>query len=513
MAGGNLSPRQKMINLMYLVFIAMLALNMSKKVLSSFGFMKEKLAESNVRTAEANNSVIESLAKKSVESPEKYRESYQSSLAIKQKSEDFFEYLSGIKSKLTEKVKDPSDYETMDSSEPGDAYFFGKDEKFSKEGQEFVDRINGYKDFVLSKLSSDKYADLRNQVSKRFSTEKQKVKDGKKLIPWLESRYKGFPLITTLTNLEQIQTDIRTTESDIYNTFLGTKLIEDASLSHYQGIVALEKSAYFSGETVKGKIVMGKYDPSFKPTKFESNVGGKVESGQVNLSFRAGNPGSHPIKGKFVFKQKDGADIEVPFSSEYTVITEPNSAVISADKMNVVYRGLDNPISISVPGVGDSNVKASAPGLRKVGKGKYIMNPSSGTKVTINVSAKLSSGKTINTPMEFRIMDIPAPRGSIRKQTGNISMPKASLAKATVGVILPDFVFDLTLRTTSFKVKVPGQATVIVNGSRMNAKASSAIAKARRGDMVNIFDIKSKLVGSASGYRIKKASPVIVEIK
>jgi hypothetical protein len=92
-------------------------------------------------------------------------------------------------------------------------------------------------------------------------------------------------------------------------------------------------------------------------------------------------------------------------------------------------------------------------------------------------------------------------------------MPKASLGKASVGVILPDFVFDLTLRTTSFSIKVPGQATVKVNGARMNSKAQSAIARAKRGDVVSIFDIKSTLVGSGAGYRIKPASPVLVEIK
>ncbi len=513
MAGGNLSARQKMINLMYLVFIAMLALNMSKKVLTSFGFMKERLAESNVRVDDANKGVIESLAKKAVDSPERYRDSYTKAKLIKDESDSFFNFLDGVQSKLTEKIDDPTDYESMDSEEAGDAFFFARDNKPSKQGQEFLDRIKNYSALMISKLDDEKYAELISQIENRFATKDQTIKDGKIKIPWLESRYKGFPLVTTLTNIEQIQADIRTTESDIYNTFLGTKLIEDASLRNYEGIVALNKSAYFSGETVTGKIVMGKYDASFVPDNFESNVGGKVESGQVDLNFRAGRPGTHPIKGKFIFKQKDGEDIEVKFDSEYTVITEPSSAVISADKMNVVYRGLDNPISISVPGVGDSNVKATAPGLKKTGKGKYMMNPTSGNSVTINVSAKLSSGKTIKTPMEFRIMDIPAPRGAIRKQTGNVDMPKASLGKATVGVILPDFVFDLTLRTTSFKLKVPGQATVLVNGARMNAKAKSAIAKAKRGDMVNIFDIKSSLVGSASGYRIKKASPVMIEIK
>jgi hypothetical protein len=142
-----------------------------------------------------------------------------------------------------------------------------------------------------------------------------------------------------------------------------------------------------------------------------------------------------------------------------------------------------------------------------------MLKPKQGKEVTITATGTMSDGKKVSSSKKFRIMDIPAPRGAIRKQTGNISMPKASLARATIGVILPDFVFDLTLRTTSFSVKVPGQATVKVVGGRMDKKAQGAIARAKRGDMVNIFDIKSTLVGSAAGYRIKKASPVIVEIK
>jgi gliding motility-associated protein GldM len=242
-------------------------------------------------------------------------------------------------------------------------------------------------------------------------------------------------------------------------------------------------------------------------------VGGTVRAGQADLSFRAGNPGTHPIKGSFVFKQKDGKSIEVPFESEYTVITEPSQAVISADKMNVVYRGLDNPLSISVPGVGDNNLSVSAPGLSKIGNGQYMINPTAGTDVNINVSAKLSSGKTVNTSKVFRIKDVPAPQGAVRQQTGNVGMPKESLQNASIGVVLSDFVFDLTFAVSGFSIKVPGEATIVVSGPRMDSRAQAAIAKAKRGDIISIFDIKSSIVGQGSGLKIKNASPVLVEIK
>jgi gliding motility-associated protein GldM len=257
---------------------------------------------------------------------------------------------------------------------------------------------------------------------------------------------------------------------------------------------------------------LGKYDSSLNIDNYTSNVGGTKEAGQVTLSFGAGSAGTHPIKGSFTLNKKMVL-VTLPFESEYTVITEPNQAVISADKMNVVYRGLDNPLSISVPGVGDNNLNVSAPGLRKISNGQYMINPTSGTEVTINVSAKLSSGRNINTPKTFRIKDVPAPMGAIRGQTGNVGMPKESLSGASVGVVLQDFVFDLTFQVTGFSIKVPGEATIVVAGARMNDRAQAAINKAKRGDIVSIFDIKSSIVGQGSGLKIKVASPVLVEIK
>jgi len=109
------------------------------------------------------------------------------------------------------------------------------------------------------------------------------------------------------------------------------------------------------------------------------------------------------------------------------------------------------------------------------------------------------------------IKDIPAPVAAVRGEYGMIKMPKSTLQKATISSMLPDFVFDLKLNTNGFSVKVPGQPTVIVKGNKFDASAIRVLNKARRGDVVIIFDIKQKLVGN-SGYYLKNASPVNVEI-
>src|SRR5690606_5609894 len=187
-------------------------------------------------------------------------------------------------------------------------------------------------------------------------------------------------------------------------------------------------------------------------------------------------------------------------------------ATISADKMNVVYRGVDNPMTISFAGVSDNNVSASAPGLNKLsGSGKYVMRPTSGKDVTINVTGTLPDGSKVSDKSTFRIKDIPKPSGTIAGQADNVSLPKSNVEIATVNAKLFDFDFDLDINVTSFKIKVPGQPTVTVNGNKMNDQARSALRKASRGDGVQIFEIKSEIKGNSS-IKLLPASPVFIEI-
>jgi len=509
MASGKLSPRQKMINIMYLVFISMIAMQMSKEVLSAFGYMNEKLAENNITATLKNNATLENLATKASEQPEKYNELYAKAKTVDELSSKFNGYLEEKKQFFLEEQDDVKDYESMDKTSTVDEYFFNGD-VFTTEGQEFLNNVNGYRDAII-KIVGEKSGSAAT-IKNRFDTSDQDTDDGKQ--PWLKNRYEGFPLISTVTNLTSMQTDIRTTQSEIFGTLLGGQLESDVSMSNYKTILIPEKSAFFQGENFKGKIVLGRYDSSLIPS--EVVVNGKkittIENGGAVLDFPAGTVGEREIKGKFVFIE-NGKPVEIEISSSYAVIPKPNSAVISADKMNVVYRGVPNPMTISIPGIPDNLVNASGAGLAKSsGIGKYTMTPSSGREVKINVTGKLPNGQSISSSQDFRIKDIPSPQGTIRKQAGYVKMPRASLEKSTVDAELPDFDFDLVLNTSGFTIKVPGQSAVVVSGNKMNDSAQKAIGRAKRGDVVTIFDIKSSLSGNSS-YKIKDASAVSIEIQ
>lgn len=508
MASGKLSPRQKMINLMYLIFIAMLAMTMSKQVLSAFGYMNEKLTTNNITASSKNDAILKNLETKAQEQPEKYASLYESAKKVDALSKNFYDYLETKKIFFIKTVDDPKDYESMDNANFVNEYFFSGD-GYTKEGQDFLNQVNGYRNGIIAIIGESN--PLSTTIRSRFDTSDQKTEEGKQ--KWLKNRYEGFPLISTITNFTAMQNDIKTTESEIFGKLLGGQLESDVSMSNYQTILIPDKSAFFQGENFTGKIVLGRYDASLVPSEVVIN-GQKItaiKDGQAVLNLPAGAVGERELRGKFVFME-NGKPVEIPIDGKYQVIPKPNSAVISADKMNVVYRGVPNPMTISIPGVADNLVNASAQGLSKVGTGKYVLTPGSGRTVQINVSGKLADGKPITSSQEFRIKDIPSPAGTIRKQSGYVKMPKSSLQNSTVGAELPDFDFDLNLSTSGFTIKVPGQSAVVVRGDKMDIAAQRAIDKAKRGDVVTIFDIKSSIIGNTT-YNMKPASAVSIEIQ
>jgi gliding motility-associated protein GldM len=160
----------------------------------------------------------------------------------------------------------------------------------------------------------------------------------------------------------------------------------------------------------------------------------------------------------------------------------------------VVYRGVENPITVTFPGVASNNVTASASGMSGGSNGKYILRPSSGTEVIITASAKLPDGSTVSDKKAFRIKGLPNPTGKIRGETAATGQT-SNLEVSTVSAELEDFDFPVSVSVTEFTIKVPGEATIKVSGNRMDGRAKAAIRKAKRGDVVVISNIKATFTG------------------
>jgi gliding motility-associated protein GldM len=262
MAGGKLTPRQKMINLMYLVFIAMLALNMSKEVLSAFGILNKKLVESNSLTTARNDDAFQQLAQKASEQSGQYGDKKVKVEKIRALCKDFYSYVENLKSSSSKEfdLNEEGVFEKMDKGDYFDNLFFNGD-KVSKEGKEFISKMQNFP-LEVKKIGGSAIAEEEmNKIINRFSIAEIKSKKAGATLSWIDYNFKGFPLIASITKLSQLQADIKTTESDIIAGMFQTSLISAASLTKYIPIVVPEKSAFFQGEAVKGKVILGKFDP------------------------------------------------------------------------------------------------------------------------------------------------------------------------------------------------------------------------------------------------------------
>ncbi|WP_179021298.1 GldM family protein [Winogradskyella forsetii] len=189
-------------------------------------------------------------------------------------------------------------------------------------------------------------------------------------------------------------------------------------------------------------------------------------------------------------------------------------ATLELKKMNVVYRGVSNPIYISKPNV--IWFEASAPGLKeKDKKGNYILAPGSGNTIDITIKSKLNNGDSLTEIKTLRIKDIKAPIGTINKlgcgANCELKFKKKELTNAVIDAKIYDFLHEMDFVVNSFKIKMPHYRTLEIDGNTMNIWANDLFTLLRPGDLIQIFDINIHISGSSS-YRLKGVSPILIKI-
>ena len=521
MAGGKQTPRQKMINLMYLVFIAMMALNMSKEVLTAFGLMNEKFEDANTNAQGTNEFLLTALAGKAEDEPARYTEPYEKALKVQKLTTEFYNYIGSLKGDATKGfTNDPETnklpYEQMDKGQEIDYGWFEKD-GLSAKGKEIIARFEKYRNDFKAIVGNDvTYKFLLENIDKKFNTNPVKNKD-KQDIEYLDYHFKGYPAVASLAYLSSLQNDAKVLEREAYDLFLGNSLKQAASMKNYQAMVIPDKAVYYQGEPIKYKVVLGRYDNSTVPTSVVVNGAtipqSRIKAGQVEGTSVASGLGEHKFTGKFTFME-DGKPVVVDIlNSNYVVVSRPSSATISADKMNVVYAGLDNPISVTVEGITSDKVTASASNgvLKKVGNGKFILTPGMGKEVVITATGTMPDGKAISSKQTFRVKVIPRPRGTIRG-TPEAKGSANNLAISDIGAMLEDFDFDVKLRVTEYTIVYPGMASDrVTGGGKLPESAKSKIERLRPGDRVIITNMKVKMDGV--NLPIKDATPATFTIQ
>lgn len=509
MAKGKLPPRQKMINLMYLVFIAMMAMQIDREVLRSFEGINTSLTDASQLTNQNNSTFYDQIKNKASEDAD-YKAIQDRAEQVRASSNEVFQSIEAIKNELVSnanysvpKEGEETNYNSLQNTDVVTNLFFNRDNQ-SEKGNILVNKIDEFKKFLLDQYSSE---NDKARVNKLFGTEDSKNQS------WLHKTFYNQPMVSALTNLTKIQADVRTEEGNLVRTLLANKLQDEIKLKAFQPIVDIPPVVR-KGDNVQANIAFGAYDNTLQG---EVKMGGQtvaLTDGRATFPLNTSADGTKTISGTMSYRKPDGSTETMPFERTYTVVSEtlakaPSGGSISADRMNVVYRGINNPLTATINGAdGPINMTASVAGLSG-SNGKYNFKPSGGNSVTFTASAKTSSGKTITETKEFRIKPVPPPQGQIRGKNSLI-VPPSSLSKLVVEAEIPNFEFDVSFTVTSFKVKVSGQKTVQVNGNRLSA-AGRVLDQVKPGDAVNIFDIEA----TASGLdgRVPNISGVAIDVQ
>ncbi|NIF07222.1 gliding motility protein GldM [Chryseobacterium sp. Tr-659] len=529
MAQGKQTPRQKMINLMYLVFIAMMALNIDAEIIRSYYDSTRALNETRTLTERKNEKIFErTLEAKAQQVPDTYAQPWAQYKVLKSKIDVLVKSSQDIKDLLKKQsefhdkdaqgkdIDVSENFAALNNNEATTEYFFkeGDENSPSNNALDLKKKIDDVRNYINATFGNNpQLKDLVERANKSLIAEYPKGKSPNDKT-WFQNKFYHQPLIAAISNLEIIQNDARNVQSDALALLLQEKVDANIKFSSYEPIVSGPVDIQ-AGKQAEVKVMLGTYSNS---NKISISGVSKVENGKGTLQISGSGIGEHKLAGTITLTDASGKPQSFPWTHTYNVIAGPREVklekglLLSADKMNVMYRGLENPVSGSILGADNSRLSLSAAGatVKSTGPGKWDVTPTTGNVVKLTLSGTDPYGKTVSQVFEYRIKNIPRPQGQIRGKAVNF-MPVGSIANQIVSATLPDFDFPVSFTVNSFIIKLPGKAGTLIQGSSLSG-AEGMLRNLRPGDVVQIYDIQATATGLGN-QRLKEISPVIINVQ
>jgi gliding motility-associated protein GldM len=455
MAGGRLTPRQKMINMMYLVLTALLAMNVSVEVLDAFVLINKSLKQSIETTRIKNKAELSNFARAAAENPEKVRPWQTKAEDVHARAEELYTYIQQLKVQIVK----ASDGENAKALEEDGLSF----DSWAIEGKDNTDvasrillgdgngeaytirkKITEYKEFLLGMASGNSM--VTESIHNLLQTENPpEASDGMRRT-W-ETQFESTPLISAISLLSKFQLDILNCESEILNHLSGQIDASDFKFSNIDVAVIPASNYVLRGTEYSAEIFLAAYDPTARPTL---QIGGRTyqanETGKITYKYQAQTVGPVNLRGAIEFTGPEGKTTR-PVTIQFQV-AEPN-VVVSPTKMNVVYRGIENPISISLSGVPPEKLQPTVTnGTITRGTNEFILIPGNSNICTVSVAY---DGKDMGG-MSFRVKNLPIPTPRLEGITSKTATKGDLMASQGIFAEMKDFDFDLKYRVTSFTV-------------------------------------------------------------
>ena len=400
-----ISPRQKMINLMYVVLMAMLALNVSSDVLNGFSLVDESLNRSTANATKSNQAIYDELEAQMKSNPKKAGVWYNKAQWVHLISDSLYDMAEELKVAIVVKsdgkdgdvlnIRNREDLEAATSVmlAPG-----------TGRGQELYERINAYRERILSEITDSAQ---RRIIASNLNTDvPQNVRTlGKN---WQEYMFESMPTAAAVTLLTKIQSDVRYAEGEVLHTLTSNIDIKDVRVNELNAYVIPNSQTIVQGGKFSAQIIMAAVDTTNRPTIY---IGGQaIQSDNGVYETVCSRTGDFNLVGYIEMMNAQGERVRRDFEQKYTVVAP--SATVSADLMNVLYAGYDNPMSVSVPGVAAGQLQVTMTGgaLTPKGDGKYIARPTAvGGDAVINVAARTEGRVQDMGKFTFRVRKLPDP--------------------------------------------------------------------------------------------------------
>jgi len=473
MAGGKETTRQKMINIMYLVLLAMLALNVSDTILNAFKNINDSLDASKTNVSSSLDQLFSAFQNTELKNkPERAKPLWDRANLAKKYADDLDKDITRLK-ELFKTQGDGIDPETGDIVLRDNMDIAQRIMINQKEGEKLKAKINDTRKKLISLL------DPKDQAAVSFSLE---AKDGKR--KWEEINFgEGTPLTAANTILTKIQSDLKNAESEVVKNLFSSMNPNQPTLDRFKAVAVPSSSYVIQGQPYKADVFLTASDSKSNP---DISVGGNalpIKDGVGTYTGGTGSVGSFTWKGSVRVKLADGTEKTYETDPITYQVAKP-SATVSSTNLNVIYAGIDNPFSISAPGFPLESIKANiSAGSMSGGGGKFnIKVPGSlvGQNVTINVAGN-SAGKSINLGSNvFRVKAIPNPVAKFAGKMGGIISGNKMASENQVTASIENFEFDVKVRVTKFNVVVirPRQDAqpFYCTGDTFNAQARAALS-------------------------------------
>jgi gliding motility-associated protein GldM len=557
MAGGKETPRQKMIGMMYLVLTALLALNISKEVLNGFVKVENSLQDTQSTLKGKVAETLTTLEVKYAQNKEKVGPFMDKAREVRGKSDNLVNYITQLKGRCMATSEGKYD----DALSNDFAEFIGKDEngmdttislaviQKKDEYQELTafmvgsepqnpkydendpwsatalrKNLEAYRDYLKGVKLVDSQGNTRElpqyiktQLDERFTFENE-IEDGKE-VTWEAANFFDVPLAAVMPLMSKMIVDVQDAQEDVLSWLLGGIEAKSYKFTDLKPLVVPESNYILRGDSFRADVLLAAYDATNAPEIYvdgdkwdkrdssllayeglEGLTIGPDGMGKLRIPTRGMSLGEMNFKGLIRYQGPDGNIEPYSFYTPTITVAEP-ALVVSPSKMNVFYRGVPNPVEVSVPGVPQDKIEVRIDGGHKITKqsdGTYVVEPSSSSSVreaNITVSAELPDGTKKTLPAKnFRVKRIPDPVAFwTGKKPSDKGITKAEvLSFAPVAARMEGFDFDVQVRVKSFTLRISkdGSFSDLPSGNnRLTSDQQEALKRVRRGNIIYLEDI------------------------